>query len=98
MIFNDSKYTRWYDQIIEQAKVRSLSRNVYTERHHIIPQSFDGYNSVDNMVQTPEHIEKRKCSGSKNGRFGYKMLAQEIAQRTATMRKNKLAKKIAKEI
>jgi len=47
--------------------------------------------------QTQEHIEKRKCIGSKNGRFGYKMSAEEIAQRTATLRKNKLAKKLAQE-
>jgi hypothetical protein len=48
-------------------------------------------------TQTQEHIEKRKCIGSKNGRFGYKMTAEEIAQRTATMQKNKLAKKLAQE-
>ena len=47
--------------------------------------------------QTQEHIEKRKCIGSQNGRFGYKMTAEEIAQRTATMQKNKLAKKLAQE-
>ena len=50
--------------------------------------------SMTGKVQTQEHVEKRKCFGSKNGRFGYKMSAEEIAQRTATMRKNKLAKKI----
>jgi hypothetical protein len=38
-------------------------------------------------TQTQEHIEKRKCIGNKNGRFGYKMTAEEIAQRTATMQK-----------
>jgi hypothetical protein len=43
------------------------------------------------------YIEKRKCVGSKNGRFGYKMSAEEIAQRTATLKKNKLAKKLAQE-
>lgn len=48
-------------------------------------------------TQTQEHIEKRKCVGSKNGRFGYKMTAEEIAHRTATMQKNKLAKKLAQE-
>lgn len=220
MIFNHSKYTRWYYQIIEQAKVRVLSQDVYTEKHHVIPQSLGGDNSINNLVkltarehfichwlltkmvtetkhkyqmwnafscmlyrensnqerhkvssrvfeniksvgakiksekfsgknnpmygkrgvlsphygkkktaehlvrlseshkgvvrsvesrakqsasmsgrvQTQEHIEKRKCVGSKNGRFGYKMSAEEIAQRTATLRKNKLAKKLAKEI
>ena len=219
MVFNDSKYTRWYNQIIEQAKVRILPRDVYVEKHHIVPQSIGGNNSIDNLVrltarehfvchwlltkmvvetkqkyqmwnafscmlyrenpnqerhkvssrvfeniksvgakiksekfsgknnpmygkrgalsphygkkktaehlarlskshkgfvrsvesrakqsastvgrvQTQEHIEKRKCVGSKNGRFGYKMSAEEISQRTATLQKNKLAKKLAKE-
>jgi hypothetical protein len=219
MIFNDSKYTRWYNQLVEQARVRILPRDVYTEKHHIVPQSLGGNNSIDNLVrltarehfvchwlltkmvvetkqkyqmwnafscmlyrensnqerhkvssrvfeniksigakiksekfsgknnpmygkrdglsphygkkkstehlaklsqshkgfvrslesrakqsesmsgrvQTPEHIEKRKCVGSKNGRFGYKMSTEEIAQRTATLQKNKLAKKLAKE-
>ena len=53
--------------------------------------------SMTGKKQTQEHIEKRKCVGNKNGRFGYKMTAEEIAQRTATMQKNKLAKKLAQE-
>jgi excinuclease UvrABC ATPase subunit len=53
--------------------------------------------SMSGRTQTQEHIEKRKCVGSKNGRFGYKMSAEEIAQRTATLKKNKLAKKLAQE-
>jgi hypothetical protein len=53
--------------------------------------------SMSGRVQTLEHIEKRKCVGSKNGRFGYKMSAEEIVQRTATLQKNKLAKKLVKE-
>jgi hypothetical protein len=219
MIFNDSKYTRWYNQIIEQAKVRASTNDNNTETHHVVPKSLGGSNVKDNLVvltarehfvchwlltkmvvetkqkyqmwnafscmlyrelpgkqrykvssrifesiktagskiksekfsgennpmfgkrgelsphygkkkstehlaklseshkgfvrslesrakqsastsgrvQTKEHIEKRKCVGSKNGRFGYKMTAEEIAKRTATLQKNKLAKKLAKE-
>ena len=51
MVFNDSKYTRWYNQIIEQAKVRILPRDVYVEKHHIVPQSPGGNNSIDNLVR-----------------------------------------------
>ena len=51
MVFKDSKYTRWYNQLVEQAKVRVLPRDVYTEKHHIIPRSLGGNNSIDNLVR-----------------------------------------------
>ena len=51
MLFTANKYTRWYNQLIEQAKVRVLPRDVYTEKHHIIPRSLGGDNSVDNLVR-----------------------------------------------
>lgn len=54
-------------------------------------------NSTRGRKQTAEHIEKRKCVGSKNGRFGYKMTPEEIAHRTAVMKENRLAKKLAQE-
>jgi hypothetical protein len=53
MLFREAKYTRWYYDIIDRAKERSLTS--YTEKHHI------------------------------------------IAKRTASMQKNKLAKKLAQE-
>jgi hypothetical protein len=51
--------------------------------------------SMTGKKQTQEHINKRKCVGSKNGRYGYKMTPEEIAHRTAVMQKNKLDKKLA---
>jgi hypothetical protein len=48
--------------------------------------------STRGRKQTLEHIEKRKCVGSKNGRFGYKMTPEEIAQRTASAKRNRLLK------
>ena len=51
MIFIDNKYTRWYFNIINKAKLRTLSNDTYTEKHHIIPKSLDGDNSVDNLVK-----------------------------------------------
>ena len=54
--------------------------------------------SMSGKKQTQEHIEKRKCIGVKNGRYGYKMTPEEIAQRTATLKKNKLAKKLAQGV
>jgi len=48
-MFNDTKYTKWYYSIIEKAKLNNNS-NSYTERHHIIPRSFGGNNSKNNLV------------------------------------------------
>lgn len=219
MLFNTTKYTRWYYDIINRAQTRVLDNGVYFEKHHVIPKSLGGNDNHENLVkltarehfichwlltkmvankkekyqmwnafscmlyrenlnqerhkvssrvfeniksvgakikserfsgknnpmfgkrgelsphygkkksaehianlskahkgkirtaearskqsattkgrkQTIEHIEKRKCIGSKNGRFGYKMTPEEIAHRTAVMQKNKLAKKLAQE-
>jgi hypothetical protein len=46
MIFIDNKYTRWYYAIVERAQRRASTRKQanellgYSERHHIIPESF----------------------------------------------------------
>jgi len=39
-MYLENKYTRWYSDIIERAKTRSLPDDLYTETHHIIPESF----------------------------------------------------------
>jgi hypothetical protein len=49
MIFIDNKYTRWYYNIINRAKTRSLSD--YKEKHHIIPKSMGGDNTKNNLVK-----------------------------------------------
>lgn len=51
-----NKYTRWYDGIITQARVRQPQG--YTERHHIVPKCMGGSDQVDNIVRlTPrEHF------------------------------------------
>lgn len=47
-MFNDTKYTKWYDSIIVNAQNRDL--NSYSERHHIIPRSLGGSDEPDNLV------------------------------------------------
>ena len=47
-IFIDNKYTRWYYAIIDSAKSRIITG--YVEKHHIIPKSFGGSNSKDNLA------------------------------------------------
>lgn len=48
-MFNNSKYTNWYFSIIENAK--SKNNAGYLERHHIIPKSFGGNDTKDNLVK-----------------------------------------------
>lgn len=48
-MFNDSKYTFWYYQIIAHAKKRKLDSGKH--RHHIIPKCMGGDNHSDNLVE-----------------------------------------------
>ncbi len=49
VMFNESKYTRWYHNIIESAKTRPIVG--YTEGHHIVPKCLGGDNSKMNIVR-----------------------------------------------
>jgi len=49
-MFIQNKYYIWYYSIINNAKVRSLSNNIYSEKHHIIPKSLGGNNNKENLV------------------------------------------------
>lgn len=44
-------YKNHYDRLIEKAKSRTLSKSVYSERHHIIPKCLGGDNSKTNIVR-----------------------------------------------
>lgn len=47
--FLEKKYSKWYYQIISNAKARILSD--YSEIHHIIPKSLGGSNDLENLVK-----------------------------------------------
>ena len=49
MNFNQSKYTKWYFAIIENA--RENQEKGYTELHHIIPRCMGGTDHVDNLIR-----------------------------------------------
>jgi 5-methylcytosine-specific restriction endonuclease McrA len=49
-MFLNNKYTNYYNSIINRAKSRILPKEIYTERHHIIPKSLGGSNSKNNLV------------------------------------------------
>lgn len=48
-IFIKSKYTKWYFNIVNNAKLRNLEG--YGENHHIHPKSCGGSNQADNLVR-----------------------------------------------
>jgi hypothetical protein len=50
-MFEQSKYSKYYYSIIDNAKSRTISGNIYTEKHHIIPKSMGGDNSPSNLVK-----------------------------------------------
>jgi len=49
-MFNESKYTTWYFSIIKNAKLKN-NHTGYIERHHIIPRSFGGDGTKNNLVK-----------------------------------------------
>ena len=50
-MYLQNKYTKCYFNIIERAKSRDLPKEIYTERHHIVPKSLGGANTKDNLVK-----------------------------------------------
>ena len=50
-MYLQNKYTKCYYNIIDRAKSRDLSKETYTEKHHIIPKSLGGSNNKDNLVK-----------------------------------------------
>jgi hypothetical protein len=48
-LFLENKYSKYYFNIIENAKHRKLD-NIYVEKHHIFPKSLGGKNSKENLV------------------------------------------------
>ena len=49
-MYLQNKYTRWYYNIIQRAQSRTLPADVYIEKHHIIPKSFGGKDTNENLV------------------------------------------------
>jgi len=51
-LFKQNKYTKWYYNIVSAALNcdRIKGKDTYYEKHHIIPKSFSGSNSKDNLV------------------------------------------------
>jgi hypothetical protein len=50
-MYLQNKYTKCYYNIIDRAKSRVLAKEIYTEKHHIIPRSLGGTNDSKNLVE-----------------------------------------------
>jgi len=46
-----NKYYNCYYRIIDKAKTRSIPKNIYSERHHIIPKCCGGNNAKENIIR-----------------------------------------------
>lgn len=45
-----NKYYTWYHRIVNHRKANILPKDVYTERHHIVPRSLNGGDDLSNLV------------------------------------------------
>ena len=50
MLFILNKYTQTYYRITDRARRRALPKEMYTEKHHIIPDSLGGDSSKENIA------------------------------------------------
>lgn len=76
MLFTSSKYKKWYDALIMNAKTR-IKPSEYTENHHVIPTSLGGSNDSSNIVTLTarEHfIAHRLLAKMTSGSDQHKML------------------------
>jgi hypothetical protein len=49
-LFKENKYSKWYFELTESRKNRTIETGVYYEKHHIIPKSLGGSNKKQNLV------------------------------------------------
>jgi|694.fasta_scaffold47273_3 hypothetical protein len=57
-MFLSNKYSKYYYNIVSEAKSRILGHDTYVEKHHIIPRSLGGTNDPENIVKltAKEHL------------------------------------------
>lgn len=47
----ENKYSKWYNSLVDKARTRKLPDEIYIEKHHIIPKSWGGPNTKQNLVK-----------------------------------------------
>lgn len=101
-MFTPNKYTRWYYQIIDQARFRPITG--YTESHHVIPKCIGGKDTKDNRVilTAREHalchwLLTKMTSGTDRGKMFYALRALVVMKSPVQNRFSKVpTKTIAK--
>lgn len=103
-IFLPNKYTKWYFNIIENAKNRPVVG--YTEKHHIIPRSLNGSDDSNNLIRltAKEHfichlllifmVEKESIYYHKMIRASIIMKASNKDQKRYTSKNYEISKKL----
>lgn len=46
----ENKYSNWYSEFIDQRRHRTLPKNTYVEKHHILPRSLGGTDEDSNLI------------------------------------------------
>jgi hypothetical protein len=69
----ENKYSKWYSLLIEKAQARKLPKEIYTEGHHVIPKSWGGLDTRDNIVRltAKEHYMAHAFLWKMNVSTGY---------------------------
>ena len=76
-LFKSNKYTLTYFRIIENRKKNPFPKNVYVEKHHIIPKCMGGDNNKANLIKVSgrEHfVLHQLLTKMADGQHKYKML------------------------
>lgn len=92
-----NKYQKWYDQLIERARTRTLTG--YVEKHHVLPRSLGGTDDPDNIVKLTarEHlIAHMLLPKFHEGQFRYKMI--KAAMILATYEGNQMNSRVYQSI
>lgn len=50
-MYLQNKYTKWYFNIVNNAKSRQLPKSFYVEKHHIVPVALGGSDCSNNLVK-----------------------------------------------
>jgi hypothetical protein len=99
-MYLQNKYTRWYNIIIDRARCRDLPKDIYTEKHHIVPKSIGGVDDANNLVRLTAkehyicHLLLPKMTTGSNKRSMSHALWKIVNQRTQHQDRYKVTSRV----